>query len=160
MNANGIDLYSVPPDPFIILGRLGYTQSTKAGVINTGLNNLSLNFCPTFGVSTIVSSGFITYFIKSFVNYGDTKEKAQGGMRNVTFEDGTNKTFIIGNASDDWDNRTDAIDDAVDRLLSQFTNKDGKVQIVLNQENLELSSLDISGVPSLWETEVQVRRWH
>jgi hypothetical protein len=161
INANDISLYSSPPQTFIqSLSRYGYTPLKAPGVFRDGTNNFTLNFGSGYAVSNEASYGTVTYFIKSFVNYGETKPKAKGGTRLVQFEDGTNRTITIGDPTDPWDPQNDSIDDAVERLLSQLdANGNGKIDLTLNQDDFEINSLDVSGVPYLWSTEVQVRKW-
>ena len=162
LKANGVDLYRFPgSEPFLeALTRMAYTPTTEPGVLTPGLNNFTADFCPKYGFGINISSGFVTYFINSFNSYEKVFSKAQGGIKIVKFKDGSTRSFNIGNISDGWDNSTDAVDDAVDRLLTQFTDIDGNVQLMLNQDDLEPQSIDISGVPNLWKTMVQIRRWH
>jgi len=160
--ANGIILYESPPEPFIpAFSRFGYTPQTANNLFNVGENNFTLNFSSSYGVSNTTSFGTVTYFIKSFVNYGDAKEKAQGGIKTLTFEDDSTKQISVGNNNDTWDPDKDAIDDAVERLLAQLdANNDTKIDISLDQDDLKIDILDISGVPYLWSTEVQIRTWY
>lgn len=161
IRANGIPLYQSPPQPYIqAISRYGYTPQKATGVFKEGENNFSMNFTGDYSVSTEVSYGAVTYFVNSYVNYGSTKEKAVGGTRTVEFEYSPPQQITIGSSADPWDPNIDAIDDAVDRLLSQLdADADGKLDLIIDQNNLEIDSLDISGVPYLWSTEVQVRVW-
>lgn len=160
--ANSIILYNSPPSAFLeAFSRTGYTPERASGVFREGKNNFTLDFGQGYGVSNIASYGFLTYFIKSYVNYGNTKEKAQGGVRTIQFEDNSSKQFIINNESDGWDPGEDALDDAVERLIRQLdANNNSKVDLILDEDNFNISIMDISGVPYIWSTEVQTRRWH
>lgn len=160
--ANDIQLYSSPPLLFVVaFSRFGYTNRTYSGVFRESLNNFSLSFGNDYGVSTNASYGSVLYFIRSFVNYGDPKEKAKGGTRTVEFEDGSSKQIKVGDASDAWDPNIDAVDDAVERLLSQLdSNGNGKIDLIIDQDSLDIDTLDIQGIPFIWSTEVQVRRWY
>ncbi len=161
-SVNGIMLYNSPPDPFIeAFSRFGYSPSRGEGLFNEGDNYFNLDFGQYYGVSTDASYGYLTYFIKSFVNYDATFEKSEGGTRTMTFEDNSTIQIQIGNASDPWNANDDAIDNAVDRLLSQLdTNQNGKIDLMIDDESFDIESFDIEGVPWLWSTEVQVRRWY
>jgi hypothetical protein len=154
-------VYNSPPDDFIsAFSRFGYTPTKAIGLFNEGKNNFSLNFGNGYSVSNEASYGYILYFIKNYVNYGDALEKAKGGTRNLVFEDNTTRNLFIGNPSDTWDPEIDAIDDAVERLLSQLdSNNNSKIDLILDDESFDMDSLDISGVPYMWSTEVQVRKW-
>ena len=158
---NGIVLYQSPPSPFIFaFSRLGYSPSKSSGLFRDGENNFTLSFGSNYGVSNESSYGYLIYFIKSFVSYGSTMGKAKGGTRTVTFEDNSITQIAIGDSADIWDPDDDAIDNAVERLLSQLdSNNNGKIDLIINEDSLDIDSLDISGVPYLWSTEVQVRSW-
>ncbi|MEK6844459.1 MAG: hypothetical protein AABX83_03475 [Nanoarchaeota archaeon] len=160
--ANGITLYNSPPDPFIpAFSRFGYTPNTASGVFKEKENNFTLDFGSNYAVSNESSYGALTYFIRSFVNFDGTFNKAKGGIRTIEFETGETKQFSIGDPTDPWDPSIDAVDDAVERLIAQLdADKNGKIDVILKEDNLEIETLDISGVPYLWSTEVQVRIWN
>lgn len=159
--ANQAVLYNSPPDAYIkAFSRFGYTPGRAEGVFLEDKNNFTLEFGSGYGVSNEASYGYLTYFIKSYVNYGDAKSKAEGGTRVIEFQDGSVRILEIGDSSDAWDPEKDALDDAVERLLTQLdSNNDGKVDLIIDENELNVDSLDISGVPFIWSTEVQVRRW-
>jgi hypothetical protein len=159
--ANQVVLYNSPPDPYIkAFSRIGYTPQRAEGLFIEGKNNFTLEFGSGYGVSNEASYGYLTYFIKSYVNYGDAKGKAQGGVRTIEFQDGSSRILQIGNLSDSWDPEKDALDDAVERLLTQLdSDTDGKIDLIIDEDELNVDALDISGVPFIWSTEVQVRRW-
>jgi hypothetical protein len=160
-DANSITLFESPPEDFkTSFNRYGFTPNRAEGVIVEGKNNFSLEFGENYGVSSEASNGFLTYFIKSYVNYGDAKSKAVGGTRLVEFEDGTTKTISIGNSSDIWDPENDALDDAVERLISQLdSDNNSKIDLLIGQDEIDIDAIDISGVPYIWQTEVQIRSW-
>jgi hypothetical protein len=159
--ANSVVLYNSPPDSFLnVFARFGYTPSKAGGLFKEGENNFSLQFGNGYSVSNEASYGFLTYFIKSFVNYGDVKDKALGGTKTITFEDGSTKQIFFGNYTDIWDPADDAVDDSIERLIAQLdANNNGKIDIVLDKDSFDIDTLDISGVPYIWSTEVQIRRW-
>ncbi len=159
--ANGIYLYHSPPDPYIeAFSRFGYTPQKEPLSFIEGKNNFTLEFGNGYGVSSEASYGSLVYFVKSFVNFGDAKPKAKGSTRTITFEDDTTQQITIGDSSDPLDSENDAVDDAVDRLLTQLdADVNGKIDLILNQDSFEIDTLDISGVPFLWSTEVQIRVW-
>jgi len=158
--ANSVVLFKSPPENYVpAFSRFGYT-SEIANVFLKGNNNFTLDFGNSYGASNESSHGTLTYFLKSFVNYGDAKEKAQGGIRRVVFQDGSFLDLNLGNANDVWDPEKDAIDEAVERLLLQFDSElDGKIDLLLSEDSLVVDSLDVSEVPSLWSTRVQIRVW-
>ncbi len=160
--ANSFVLYNSPPDDFIsIFARFGYTPAKLNGIFKEGVNNFSLEFGNGYSVSTEASYGYLSYFVKSYVNYGEPKEKGKGGTKIIEFEDGTTRQLIIGDPNDDWNATTDALDDAIERLIQQLdTNGNGKIDLILDEESFDVNTLDISGVPYMWSTEIQVRKWH
>lgn len=159
--ANQVVLHNSPPDSYIkAFSRIGYTPQRAGGVFIEGKNNFTLEFGSGYGVSNEASYGYLTYFIKSYVNYGDAKGKAQGGTRVIEFQDGSSRILQMGNLSDPWDPEKDALDDAIERLLTQLDSDfDGKIDLIIDEDELNVDTLDISGVPFIWSTEVQVRRW-
>jgi len=159
--ANSIILYQSPPSPYLVaFSRFAYTNQTNSGVFREGLNNFTLTFGDNYGVSVNASLGSLLYFVRSFVNYGEAFEKAAGGTRTIEFEDGSSRIISIGNPADSWDPDTDAVDDAVERLLSQLdSDDDGKLDLIIDQDSLDIGTIDISGVPYIWNTEVQARSW-
>lgn len=160
--ANSIILYNSPPDPFVsVFARFGYTPSKASGLFKEGENNFSLQFGNGYSASTEASYGFLTYFIKNYVNYGEVKDKARGGTKIIQFEDGSSKQIVVGDPNDIWDPSNDSIDDAVERLISQLdANNNTKIDVVLDKESFDVDNLDISGVPFMWRTEMQIRRWN
>ncbi len=159
--ANGITLFNSPPDPFIqAFSRFGYSPSLQDGLFVYGENNFTLDFGNSYGVSNESSYGSLTYFLRSFVNFGNSFEKAVGGKRTVVFQDDSTIEITVGNENDAWDPNKDAIDDAVERLLQQFDSEgDGKIDLFLTESAFTIDTLDVSGVPNLWSTEVQIRIW-
>ena len=54
----------------------------------------------------------------------------------------------------------DAIQIAVYNLLKLLDlNQDGKLDTKITEQNLLISSSEVTGIPYDWSTEVQVRRW-
>lgn len=159
--ANSIILYNSPPDDYLpAFSRFGYSPLRANGLFKEGENNFTLNFGTGYGVSYEASYGYLTYFVKNYVNYDGAFEKAKGGTRTITFEDNSIRQLSIGDPTDLWDPDKDAIDNAVERLLSQLdSNNNGKIDLILDQNSFDIDSLDISGVPYIWSTEVQVRVW-
>lgn len=160
--ANNLTLYNSPPDPYIeAFSRLGYSPTTSEGLFLSGQNNLNLSFGDSYSASEDSSYGDVSYFIRGFVNYGSTKEKAQGGQRLITFEDNSSFTLSIGNTSDVWDPEIDAIDESVERLLSQLdANNNSKIDLIIDQNSFDIDTINVAGVPYLWSSEVQLRTWY
>ncbi len=161
-SSNYIDLYKHPPQNYIpAFTRFGYTPNSANNAIINGLNRFELNFSSGYSVSNNNSIGMHTFFVLSSVGYKDVFDKAQGSTKTITFEDGTTQDIVVGNSTDPWDPSLDAIDDATERLLDILDfDKDGKIDIKIGNSDLDLDSLKVANVPSMWGPSlVEVRIW-
>jgi len=106
----------------------------------------------------------------SLLDYGGVFLNKEGCEWFVKFEDGTNTTVKIpsnytGSKNCYYENATydttDALDDAAYRLFSRFDfDGDGELIVKFDENNMDIDTLDISDVPSLWGPAlVEVRVW-
>ena len=57
-------------------------------------------------------------------------------------------------------NKNDAIDYAIFNLLSSLDlDSDGKIETKFSEQDLTINSIEVEGIPFVWETEAQVRIW-
>ena len=57
-------------------------------------------------------------------------------------------------------NSNDALQTAVKKLFSLLDyDSDGKIDVIFSDQDLQISSSEISGIPFDWSTEIQVRVW-
>ncbi|MBN2111629.1 hypothetical protein JW707_00870, partial [Candidatus Woesearchaeota archaeon] len=111
-----------------------------------------------------------TVRIDSLLDYGGVFLESEGCIWHVEFEDETNDTIKIpsdysGAEQCYYANATystnDALDDATYRLFSNLDfDGDGKLEVSLDENNIDLDTLTVSDVPSLWGPAiVEVRIW-
>lgn len=156
--------------------RLGdpYSINIPNNLIITGANNINL----TTGLSpTNLSSGssynkIIYTLIKNISAYSPISDSADGCIWNIEFEDSSNITIRIpltysgtseckyNSAEKEYD-ENDAIQTAVYNLFILLdTEPDGKIDFKFSEQDLQISSSTITGIPYIKSTEVQVRRWY
>ncbi len=110
------------------------------------------------------------YLIKVSGNATSVKAKSTGCAWNLSFYDGSNALLFIpdnyaGNASCYFANGTydpdDAMAEASYNLLKNFDfDNDGFLDVKISQNSIQIDSLTISTVPSLWgPSTIEVRVW-
>lgn len=108
--------------------------------------------------------------VNSLLDYGTVFLVKEGCEWHIQFEDGQNETIKVplaysGTQQCYYANQTydpsDALDDAAFRLFSQLDfDGNGKLEIRLDENNLQADTLTVSDVPSLWGPAiVEVRLW-
>ena len=108
--------------------------------------------------------------VQNSVSFSGVAGKAVGCTWNLTFADGTSSMIKIpssyaGNATCNFASGSFDADDSINIVAYQLfnnldLNKDGKLDISLNSNNLEINTLTISKVPSLWgPIQVEIRVW-
>jgi len=109
--------------------------------------------------------------IKNASSYSQIVSSSVGCTWTIEFEDGTNSTITI--PSDyagskecyfTFDNlaynNNDAIDNAIFNLFSDLDlDSDRRIETKFSENDLSVNSIEITGIPFTWETEVQVRIW-
>ncbi len=92
--------------------------------------------------------------------YGDVFERAEGGTREVDTRYGS---FVleVGNESDEWDNSSDAVNDAFDRLLEKLdVTGDGKIDFMVDEDFFEFETNVMDGLRWIWgPSRVSVEVW-
>jgi hypothetical protein len=109
--------------------------------------------------------------IKNVSSFSPIVASARGCIWTIEFEDNTNSTMSLpanysGNQNCSYTssriafNNNDAIDYAVFNLLSSLDlNSNGKVETKFEEQDLTINSIEVEGIPFVWETEAQVRVW-
>lgn len=152
-------------DPFVINVP---EQYVKAGN-NTVIVKVGSSPTTPFGGSPY---NRITYtIVKSLLAYSPILPVAVGCSWNVSYEDGSSEiinvpktysgarvcTFKPGSISY---NTNDAIDVAVYNLFRILdADSNDMIDFKLSQQSLEVSSVEVQGIPFIWSSEVQVRAW-
>ena len=110
--------------------------------------------------------------LNGFADYSSVVAKSDGCSWTVSFEDGTFSTIKVPStysgadtcsytsASKTYD-ANDALDNAVFQLFSNLDiDKNGKLNVNIDESNLNVNTLTISKVPSLWGPAIiEIRVW-
>ena len=156
-------------------GGLGdaYIVNIPAGRLAKGNNSFKI----TTGISPLNSSGgssadkAIYTFVKQVSGYSKISLSAKGCKWHIEFEDSTNTTLNIpANYSGSEEcyytsqsiayNSNDAIDNAIySLLLSLDLNSNRRIETKFSEQDLNIGSVEVAGIPFVWESEVQARVW-
>jgi len=150
-----------------------YAVNIPINKINSGDNLIKVSTGLASGNSTGGSpyNKIIYSLVKNVSSYSQIVSSAEGCTWIIEFQDGTNSTMIFPNTylgskicyytSDNIAyNNNDAIDNAIFNLLSDLDlDSDGRIETKFSDRDLTINSIEITGIPFTWETEVQVRVW-
>ncbi len=118
-----------------------------------------------------INNKIIYTLLKDISAYSKISAVANGCIWNIDFEDNTNTTTSIPSSYQGTEicyytkdkqeyNSNDAIQSAVYNLLKILDlDSDYKIEIKFTNQNLKISSSEVTGIPYTWSTEVQVRIW-
>src|SRR3989344_2878516 len=150
-----------------------YVINIPINKINYGENSIRVST----GLSPSNSSGGSPYnkiifsLIKDISSYSPIVSSANGCAWTIEFEDGTTSVMNVPSnysggescyytSSNIAYNNNDAIDSAIFNLLSNLDlNSNNKIETKFSENDVSISSVEITGIPFTWETEVQVRVW-
>ena len=161
-------------DPYSINLPLSLIQNNNILELNTGLSSSN--------TSTGSISNKIIYTIsKELASYTSVSATADGCNWSVQFNE-YNLTVLIpenyqgstncnyGDSStggrycgiySECEGATDAVQIAVYNIFKLLDfDSDGKLDVDLSEDDLQISTSNLEGVPFLFSTEVQVRKWH
>ncbi|MBW2977105.1 hypothetical protein KY347_06710 [Candidatus Woesearchaeota archaeon] len=176
--ANGIDLYrhiegNPGTDPFITaFARFGYTKNSAEGSVTAGQNSFSLHFGSDYAARPVVSYGGNTFFIPNSISYSPVVGKSEGCTWKVETDESGEKTVKVpedyGGANQCVYNSTVAVYSINDSEqvaaagifeLLDFDD-DGDLDILISEDDMEINTIIISNVPSLWGPAiVEIRVW-
>ncbi|MBI4452528.1 hypothetical protein HY637_03800 [Candidatus Woesearchaeota archaeon] len=152
-------------DPFDVnIPANGISIGSNTILISTGLNSSSSS-----GGSND-SRIIYTLLLNGFADYSTVVAKSDGCSWTISFEDGSASTIKIPSdyngadicsfASQTYDSN-DALDNAVFQLFSNLDiDKDGKLEVNIDENSLNINTLTVSKVPSLWGPAiVEIRVW-
>jgi len=160
--------YQILGDPFAVNIPVSSINIGNNGItISTGVNSTT----PTGGSND--SKVLYTLLLNGFADYSSVVGKSNGCSWNVAFEDDIFSTIRIPPTYAGTDppcsytplsityDANDALDNAVFQLLSNLDiDKDGKLDVNIAENNIDVSTLTISKVPSLWGPAIiEVRVW-
>src|SRR3989344_1131023 len=157
--------YQILGDPFAV--------NIPAGSINTGSNSIAVST----GINSTSSSGgsndsrvIYTLLLNGFADYSAVVEKSDGCSWAVSFEDGTASTIKVPSSYNGADlcsflaktyDSNDALDNAVYQLFNNLDlDKDGKLEVNIDENSLNINTLTVSKIPSLWGPAIiEIRVW-
>ncbi len=158
--------YQILGDPFVV--------SVPTSVINPGNNSITVSTgsnltTPTGGSND--SRVVYTLLLNGFADYGSVVAKSDGCSWILTFEDGTSSTIKIppdyrGTDACSYSAKAFDVNDALDNAAYQLFNsldidKDGKLEVNIEEKNIDVNSLTISKVPSLWGPAIiEIQVWN
>ena len=152
-------------DPFLVsIPVANINQGNNTLTISTGLNSTN----PTGGSSD--NRVIYTLLLNGFADYSSVVAKSDGCIWTVIFEDGTSANLKIPPSYNGADicsfslqvyDVNDALDNAVYQLLSNLDiDKNGKLDVNIEENNLNINTLTVSKVPSLWGPAImEIRVW-
>lgn len=170
---NGISIYNLSKygssylplgDPYIINIPQSAINASNNIFLNTGVS-------PQNTSSGSASNKIIYTIIKNATGYSPIATFANGCIWNMQFESGKNLTAPIPSSyngsqlcfyrEDIFQYSTnDALQLAVFRLLQSLDlDSNGKIDIDLDESEVDIAITQLTGIPYEWSTEVQVRLW-
>src|SRR3989338_532656 len=172
VNGNNVYRLSDYGSDYISLGD-PFAVNIPAGNINEGSNTITIST----GTNSTTSAGgsndsrvIYTLLLNGFADYSSVVAKSDGCSWTVSFEDGTASTIKVPSTYNGADicsfstktyDINDALDNAVFMLFSSLDiDKDGKLEIDIDANSLDVSTLTVSKVPSLWGPAIiEIRVW-
>jgi len=172
VNGNNVYRLSDYDNNYLILGD-PFTVNIPTGSLNLGDNSITIST----GINSTTSSGgsndsrvVYTLLLNGFADYSSVVAKSDGCSWTVSFEDGTASTIKVPsdyNGADlcSFSTKTYDTNDALDIVVYQLFNnldidKDGKLEINIDENSLDVSTLTVSKVPSLWGPAIiEIRVW-
>ena len=157
-----------------------YLELGDAYVVNIPLSYLKKGnntFKITTGTTPANSSGGSTSdkaiytLLKPVSGYSKISSTANGCKWYIEFEDYSNATINVPlnysgsdvcyyNSKQIAYNNNDAIDNAIYDLLSSLDlNANRRIETKFTEQDLQISSVEVAGIPYTWSSEVQVRVW-
>ena len=157
-------------DEYIKLGDPYAINIPNSAVGDSNTVRLTTGVSPTNTSAGSLFNKIIYTMLKNIVSYSAISQYANGCNWTVQFEDNTYLNLEIPtgaadhcyykNDSHEAPDSTDALKNAVYRLFKKLDlNENGKLDIKFTEQNLQVSSSDITGIPFPYETVVQVRKW-
>lgn len=158
-------VYTKLGDPYVINIPNSSIQQNNTITVTTG-------WSPGNSTTGSVDNKIIYTILRDMISYNSSiASVARGCIWKIQFGDDTNLTSPIptnytGSSLCYYDpvnqvyDMNDAIQIAVYNLLKLLDlNQDGRLDTKITEQNLLISSSEVTGIPYDWNTEVQVRRW-
>lgn len=152
-------------DPYSINIPNSFIEQSNNITLNTGLSSYN-------ATGGSIANKIIYYIVKQFSTYSSISSSAEGCVWDIDFEDDSNLTLNIPSnysginycyyqfAKQEY-NSNDAIQQATYELFEILDfNSNYKLDIKFDEQNFNVGSSQITGIPYDWSTEVQIRKWH
>jgi hypothetical protein len=174
VSVNGIDVYDLSDygssytelgDPYSVNLPLSFLSSSNLINLTTGLSPANFS-------DGSLSNKILYTLVSNLSAYSDLSAVSDGCNWYVEFEDASSLTFSTPedySGSEDCyytpggrnvSNDQDAVQVSVMNLLELLDyNDNGFVDVKFYEQDLQISSNEISGIPYDWSTKVQVRTW-
>jgi len=173
ISVNNISIYNLSKygSDYIKLGDPYNIYTPNSIINNTNYIYLTTGNSPSDSMAGSDSNKIIYTIVRDMSSFSPVVSFADGCIWTVQFEDNTNiSTSIPLNYSgtdncyyqDNLEsyNSNDALQAAVYNLLKLLDfDSNGKVDVKFNEQNLDVGSTQVTGIPYEWSTEVQVRKW-
>ncbi|MEN9626756.1 MAG: hypothetical protein RL557_1084 [archaeon] len=169
-NNNTIYRLSDYGNDYIKLGDPYHIQIPLSTIVANNTILITTAISPANATEGSSSNKIIYSLLKNFTSYSSISAFAEGCVWTVDFED-SNLSFNIpssytGDAhcyyqqgKGEYDSN-DALQGAVYRLLQSLDfDLNGKVDVKFIEQDFQIGSSEVIGIPFSWSTEVQVRRW-
>ena len=139
---------------------------------NSNLIELTTGLAPENSSGGSEENKIIYKIIKDMNSYSSISASADGCIWSLEFEDSTNLTINVPNNYSGEErcyyeseqksyNSNDAIQTAVYNLLKLLDfNSNNRLDVKFTEQDLDISSSEITGIPYGWSTEVQVIKWY
>jgi len=157
--------YTKLGDPYAIALPLSHIQEINLVEVSTGTS-------PENSTSGSQYNKAIYRLRQNASSYSEIVALARGCIWNLEFEDNSEAVVSVPrdypypdfcyykSSGQNISNDEDAIQLATFSLLSLLDqDKDGKIDVKFTEQNLEISASEITGIPYIISSEVQVRRW-
>ena len=152
-------------DPYSVNIPNSLIQSSNLVTVSTGL-------APENSSSGSQYNKIIYSILQNVTAYSQITSSAEGCVWTINFDDGTSSSLTIPTTYSGANtcsyapgnivyNENDALQNSVYNLLIQLDfDSDGQLDVKISEQNLEISSNEITGIPFTWSTEVQIRKWY
>jgi hypothetical protein len=151
-----------------------YSITLENALVQPGNNtiNLTTGLSPSDNVQGSEKNKVIFTVLRNLSVLSHIAPRAEGCIWGIYFESGKNMTLLVPSSYAGADNcnygvngeitydPNDAIQEATYRLLSDLDlDGDLKVDVEFTEEDVQVESFTISGIPYTWSTKVQARSW-
>jgi hypothetical protein len=161
--------YIVLGDPYIVNIPNSYVSPESSNAVN-----LTTGVDPANSSGGSVFNKVLLTLVKNATAFSDIKVSADGCFWTIEFDSGGiiesnipdsygggDQCFYTSGNFGDLADENDAMQVAVLNLLTGLdVDLDGKIDFLFDEEDLQISLDQVTGIPFTWSSEVQARRWY